>query len=144
MKSMYYYKASFASPFDSEEKNYLICSYGDKLSKGNVIALPIHGHITVAEIEKELDLLEVFSSSYDPIEVITVIDCSAYLARVEAAKKQNLLLEKMEERVKRFKTLETFQKTSIRDPEMKKLWDEFNKLAKEPETTSDCFEETLD
>lgn len=141
----HFYQALYKDVFcDDTAEVLVVANTNEELKKDTIVIIPLFDNIVTASIKKQVSALDAFSHSENPITIISIVDCSKYLKKIEDKKKENSLISKMQEQASRQTMIEKFQKVAGKDPVMQALFEEFTKLQTDEQTTEVNEEESSD
>ena len=139
----HFYQALYKDVFcDDTAEVLVVANTNEELKKDTIVIIPLFDNIVTASIKKPVSALDAFDHPENPITIISIVDCSKYLKKIEDKKKENSLISKMQEQASRQTMIEKFQKAAGKDPVMQALFEEFKKLQTDEQTAEVNEEES--
>ena len=86
----HFYQALYKDVFcDDTAEVLVVANTNEELKKDTIVIIPLFDNIVTASIKKQVSALDAFSHSENPITIISIVDCSKYLKKIEDKKKKS-------------------------------------------------------
>lgn len=122
---MYYYEIT--SDFCSLEEKDSFVQSETKLSEFDILVVDVNNKFATCRIVKEISQFEAVSKEFDIKNYLSKTDVKQYLKEKQAQRASEVVLAKVEKKVKSIQFIEKLRKYQS-DPEVKILLEQFNNL----------------